>query len=106
MFIAENEMDCCFNSPTQYGEHSNPSNVFVCVPLPVIFVVVAITVVSTLLQVILKLVTTRNISSLQQPPSQDQLNLSFWIATTEIENSSVAFNYVKCPNAVRFVTRK
>ena len=81
MFIAENEMDFCFNSPTQYGEHSNPSHVFVCVPLPVIFVVVANTVVSTLLQVILKLVTTRNISSLQQPPSQDQLNLSFWITT-------------------------
>ena len=47
MFIAENEMDCCFNSPTQYGEHSDPSNVFVCVPLPVIFVVVTITVVSS-----------------------------------------------------------
>ena len=106
MFTAENEMDCGLNSLTQYGEHSDPSNVFVYVPLPVISVVVALFVVSTLLQVILKLVTTRNISSLQQPPSQDQLNFSFWIAITESKNSSLASDYVKCPNTARFVTRK
>ena len=64
MLTAENEMDCCFNSPTQTGEHCQPlkKKKFVCEPLPVIFVV-SIIVVSTLLQVILKLVTTRNILS-------------------------------------------
>lgn len=62
MLIAENEMDCCFNSPTQTGEHNNLSYVFVCVPLPVIFVVIAIIGVSALLQVILKLSITRYIS--------------------------------------------
>ena len=102
MFTAENEMDCGLNSPTQKGGHSDPSNVFVYVPLPVISVVVALFVVSTLLQVILKLVTTRNILS----PSQDQLNFSFWIAITESKNSSLASDYVKCPNTARFVTRK
>ena len=61
MLTAENVMDCCFNSPTQTGEHCHPSKSFVCEPLPVIFVV-AIIVVSILLQVILKLVITSNIS--------------------------------------------
>ena len=60
-------------------------------------VVVALFVVSTLLQVILKLVTTRNILSLQQPPSQDQLKFSFWLAITESKNSSLASDDVKCP---------
>ena len=63
MLTAENEMDCFLNSPTQTGEYSDPSIVFVCVPLPVIFVVIAIIGVSALLQVILKLSITRYISS-------------------------------------------
>ena len=39
MLTAENEMDCFLNSPIQTGGHSNLSNVFDCVPVPVIFVV-------------------------------------------------------------------
>ena len=31
MLTAENEMDCCLNSPTQTGEHSDSSNNDVCV---------------------------------------------------------------------------
>ena len=42
MLTAENEMDCVLNSPTQKGEHSDPSNVFVGVPIPVIFVLAII----------------------------------------------------------------
>ena len=42
MLTAENEMDCCLNSPTQTVEHSDSLNVCVCVPLPVIFVVAII----------------------------------------------------------------
>ena len=37
MFTAEN-----LNSPTQTGEHCHPSNIFVCVPHPVTFVVAII----------------------------------------------------------------
>ena len=76
MLTAENEMDCCLNSPTQTGLHTNLSNAVVCVPLPVIFVV-AIILQSFPLLCSLSLVTTRNNSSLQHPPSQDQFNLSF-----------------------------
>ena len=42
MLTAENEMDFCLYSPNQTGEHSNLSNVFLCVPLSVIFVVAII----------------------------------------------------------------
>ena len=42
MLTAENEMDCCLNSPTQTVEHSDSLYVCVCVPLPVIFVVAII----------------------------------------------------------------
>ena len=79
---AENETDCCFNSPTQTGEHSNPSNVVVCVPLPVIFFV-AIILLSFPLFCRLSLDTTRNIFSQQQPQSQDQINLFFLVAIAE-----------------------
>ena len=44
MLTAENEMDCCLTSPTKTEEHSDPSNIFVCVPLPDIFVVAVILV--------------------------------------------------------------
>ena len=76
MLTAENEMECCLKSTSQTGEHINLSNVFVCVPLPVIFVV-AIILLSFLLFCRLSLVITRNISSKRRPPIQDQLNVSF-----------------------------
>ena len=54
MLTAENEMDCFLNSPIQTGGHSNLSNVFDCVPVPVIFVERHYpAVASTLLRVIL-----------------------------------------------------
>ena len=42
MLTAVNEMDYCFNSSTLKGEQSDPSNVFVCVLLSVIFAVAII----------------------------------------------------------------
>ena len=42
MLAAENETDCCLNSVTRIEKHSGPSNVFVCVSFPVIFVVAII----------------------------------------------------------------
>ena len=42
MLTAESETDCCLNSPTQTKEHSDPSNVSVCVSFPVIFVIAVI----------------------------------------------------------------
>ena len=42
MLTAENEMECCLNSTSQTGEHNNMSNVCVCVPFLVIFVVAII----------------------------------------------------------------
>ena len=56
MLTAENEMDCCLNSPTQTGERSDSSNNGVCVSFPVIFFV------SIILQSLF-LDTTRSISS-------------------------------------------
>ena len=55
MLTAENEMDCCLKSPNQIGEHSDSSNVCVCVPLSIRFVFRHHpAVVSTLLEVILR----------------------------------------------------
>ena len=62
MLTAENEMDCSLKSPTQSGEDTNISNVFVCVAFPVIFIV-AIILLSFPLSCRLSLFTTRNISS-------------------------------------------
>ena len=62
MLTTENEMDCCLKSPNQSGEHSDSSNVFVCVPLPVRFVI-AIILLSFPLFWRLSLDTTRSNSS-------------------------------------------
>ena len=57
----------------------------VCVP-PFILFVVAIILLPFLLFCYLSLVTTRNISFYQHPPSQNQLNLHFWIAITRVKS--------------------
>ena len=84
MLIGENEIDCCLNSTTQTGEHTNISNVFVCVPFPVIFVVAIILLSFPPLRA-LSLVTTGNTRC--NPLRQDQFNLSYSITMTESANS-------------------
>ena len=82
MLTAENDIDCCLNSPAQTEEHSDSSNVCVCVLLSDRFVVVII-LPSFPLSCKLSLVTTRNISSSQHHLLQGQLNLSFLITITD-----------------------
>ena len=80
MLTAENEMNCSLNLSTE----TNPSNVFVFVAFPVIFVV-AIILPSFPPFCRLFLVTTRNIASQRQPLSQDRLNIRFWIAIKDVK---------------------
>ena len=81
MLTAENEMGCCLNSLTQTEEHGNLSCFAYVFHLSLYLL--SPSSISTLCY--LSLVTTRNISFYQHPPSQDQLNLHFWIAITRVK---------------------
>ena len=75
MFTTEKQIDCCGNPTNKEEEHRNTSYVSVCVPPSVEFVVAIIVQLlerfSSFRYGFLELLTTRDNSSSQQPPSQE-----------------------------------